>query len=310
MKIAIIGTGGIGGYFGGKLANAGYDVTFLARGKHLLALKENGLKVKSIQGDFHVEVVNATDNINKIGKCDLVILCLKAWQVKEIASELNSILHENSIILPLQNGVQTADELQAQIDSKHIIGGLCRIISKIESPGVINHFGINPIIVYGELDNSTSDRIVKLKEVFDKAGVSAKIADDIHSELWKKFISICISGLLAITKTSYGELREIPETRKMMVDLLNEIYLLSQKVGVRIDSDFIEKTVAGIDSLPYDTTSSLTRDVWEGKPSEIEYQNGDVVRIAEKYNVDVPVNRFVYSSIIPMEMKARKSVLK
>ena len=128
--------------------------------------------------------------------------------------------------------------------------------------------------------------------------------------LWKKFISICISGLLAITKTSYGELREIPETRKMMVDLLNEIYLLSQKVGVRIDSDFIEKTVAGIDSLPYDTTSSLTRDVWEGKPSEIEYQNGDVVRIAEKYNVDVPVNRFVYSSIIPMEMKARKSVLK
>ncbi len=309
MKIAIIGTGGIGGYFGGKLAKAGYDVTFLARGKQLAALKENGLSVKSINGDFHVERVNATDSIEKIGKCDLVILCLKAWQVKDIGSELKSILHENSIILPLQNGVQTADELQTEIDPKHIIGGLCRIISKIESPGVINHFGINPIIVFGELDNSISERVTKLKEVFDKASINAKVTDDIQSELWKKFIGICVSGLLAITKTNYGELRELSETRRMMVDLLTEIFLLSQKVGVKIECDFVDKSVAAIDALPYDTTSSLTRDVWEGKPSEIEYQNGAVVRIAAKYNVYVPVNRFVYSCILPMERKARQKLV-
>ncbi len=305
MKIAIIGTGGIGGYFGGKLAKAGYDVTFLARGKQLEALKERGLTVKSLQGDFHVEHVNATDKNSDIGNCDLVMLCLKAWQVKEIAGDLKSILHENSIILPLQNGVQTADELQTVIDSKHIIGGLCRIISKIESPGVINHFGINPIIVFGELNNSITDRVNKIKEVFDKAGINAKVTDDIQSELWKKFIGICVSGLLAITKTNYGELRELPETRQMMIDLLTEIYLLSHKVGAKIECDFVEKTVAAIDAFPYDTTSSLTRDVWEGKPSEIEYQNGAVVRIAAKYKMFVPVNRFVYSCILPMELKAR-----
>lgn len=305
MKIAIIGTGGIGGYYGGKLANAGYDVTFLARGKQLSALKENGLTVKSINGDFQVKTINATDKISEIGNCDLAILSLKAWQIKGIASDISSILKPDSIVLPLQNGVQTVDDLQPDINSKHIIGGLCRIISKIESPGVINHFGINPIIVFGELDNSITDRVNRLKEVFDKAGVNSKVSNDIQSELWKKFIGICVSGLLAVTKTNYGQLRELPETRRMMVELLNEIYLLSQKVGVNIESDFVDRTVAAIDAFPYDTTSSLTRDVWEGKPSEIEYQNGAVVRIAEKYNVDVPVNRFVYSCILPMERKAR-----
>lgn len=305
MRIAIIGTGGIGGYFGGKLALAGFDVTFLARGNQLKALRENGLTVKSINGDFHVKSVNATDKISDIGKCDLAILCLKAWQIKGIASDINSILKPDSIVLPLQNGVQTVDDLQPEINPKHIIGGLCRIISKIESPGTINHFGINPIIVFGELDNSITDRVNRVKELFDKAGINSKVSNDIQSELWKKFIGICVSGLLAVTKTNYGQLRELPETRAMMIELLNEIYHLSLKAGAKIEPDFVAKTVAAIDAFPNDTTSSLTRDVWEGKPSEIEYQNGTVVRLAQKYNIDVPINRFVYSCILPMERKAR-----
>lgn len=306
MKVAVIGTGGIGGYFGGKIAKAGFDVTFLARGKHLKALQENGLTVKSILGDFHINSVKATENIQDIGKCDLIILCLKAWQLKEIAKDLKTILKEDSVILPLQNGVVAVDDLAVEIDKKYIIGGLCRIISKIESPGVISHLGITPSIVFGELDNARTNRVERIKELFDKSEISSKISKDITADLWKKFISICVSGLLAVTKTTYGELRELPQTRQMMIDLLNEIYQLSQKMGIRIEADYVDRSVAAIDELSYETTSSLTRDVWEGKPSEIEYQNGTVVRLAEKYGVEVPINKFVYYSILPMELKARK----
>ncbi len=310
MRIAIIGTGGVGGYFGAKIAKAGFDVTFLARGEHLETMLNNGLTVKSILGDFRIENVKATDKITGIKNPDLVILGVKAWQIKEIRDDLKKIIHSNSMILPLQNGVLAAEELIENIDKSSVLGGLCRIISKIESPGVINHFGVNPTIVFGELDKSESKRTQELKSIFESAGIDSKISTDIEAELWKKFIAICVSALLAVTKTTYGELRELKETRQMMIGLYEEIFFLSQKIGVKIEPDFIEKTVAFADSLPYNATSSLTRDVWEGKPSEIEYQNGTVVRLGEKYGVDTPINKFVYSCILPNELKARGLNLK
>jgi 2-dehydropantoate 2-reductase len=308
MKISIIGTGGVGGYFGGRIAKAGFDVSFVARGEHLKAIKANGLTVKSMLGDFNVQHVRATDNVRDIGQSDLIILGVKAWQVKEVGSELKSIIQSKAIVLPLQNGVLAIDDLRESLGSENIIGGLCRIMSKIESAGVINHFGIEPSIVFGEVDRSKNERLHTVKELFEKSGINSKISDDIHSDLWKKFIAICVSGLLAVTRTTYGELRELNETRQMMIDLLHEIYQLSQKMHIQIEPDFISKTVTSIDSFPYDSTSSLTRDVWEGKPSEIEYQNGTVVRLADKFGLAVPVNRFVYNCILPMEKKARKNL--
>ncbi len=309
MKIAIIGSGGVGGYFGAKLAQSGNDVTFLARGEHKNAMQTQGLKIKSIDGDFLLEQVNVTDQIKDIQKCDLVIIGLKAWQLKDIRNELKALIKDsNTMILPLQNGVMAAEELKEVIPEENVLGGLCRIISKIDGPGIINHVGVKPTIVFGEWDGAQSQRTVELKKVLEDAGIVAKISEDIEAELWKKFIAICVSALLALTKTTYGELREIKETRQMMFDLLEEIYTLSQKVGVNIAPDFVEKTVSFIDTFPYKSTSSLTRDVWEGKPSEIHYQNGTVVALAEKYGVEVPVNRFVYNCIIPMEMKARNQV--
>jgi len=305
MKIAIIGTGGVGGYFGGKLAKAGYDVTFLARGEHLVAIQQKGLTVKSILGDFAIDPVKVTDRIDAIGLTDLVILGVKAWQVSDISKELLTIIKRDTTVLPLQNGVMAADELRENINQENIVGGLCRIISKIEAPGVINHFGVEPSILFGELDNEGTERIDLIRAMFDKAGISSKISEDITADLWEKFIGICVSGLLAVTKTTYGELRELKETRQLMIELLNEIYLLSQKIGIKIEPGFVGTTISVIDSFPYGSTSSLTRDVLEGRPSEIEYQNGTVVRLGEKYGVDTPVNRFVYTSILPMEMKAR-----
>jgi len=244
--------------------------------------------------------------MNCIGKADLILVAVKAWQVKEIAKELKELLYEKTIILPLQNGVMAADDLKEHIEEKYILGGLCRIFSKIENPGIINHFGLEPSVIFGELNQSNTERLQIINAVFNRAGIYNRISNNITAELWKKFIGICVSGLLAITKSAYGELRETKETRMLMIELLNEIYLLSQKTGVAIESDFVSNLVKTIDQYPYDCTSSLTRDVWEGKPSEIEYQNGTVVKLAEKYGIDTPINRFVYYSILPMEKKARK----
>jgi 2-dehydropantoate 2-reductase len=305
MHIAIIGTGGVGGYFGARLAQAGNDVTFVARGEHLKILLKNGLTLKSILGDVHIPDVKATDKISDIENPDLILLAVKAWQVKEIRDELKSIVSPSTVIIPLQNGVSAVDELAETVDRPNIMGGLCRIISKIESPGVIRHFGITPTIVFGELDKTISDRAVEINAMFNNAGIESKLSEDIEAEVWKKFISICVSGLMAVTKTSYGEIRELKETREMMIALLNEVYALSQKIGLNIGQDFVEKTVSFIDSITYDSTPSLARDVWEGRPSEIDYQNGTVVRLAEKFGVDTPINRFVYHCILPMELKAR-----
>lgn len=309
MNIAIVGSGGVGGFFGAKLASAGNRVIFLARGRHFEAIKSNGIVVKSIDGDFSVKNVGAAGSIGEMGLADLVLVCVKAWQVKEVRAELNSILHSESIVIPLQNGVLAAEELIEVLGKHHIVGGLCRIISKIEAPGVINHFGVTPTIVFGELDGSETERLHMIKRVFDEAGIKSKVTTDIQAEIWKKFISICVSGLLAVTKTNYGELRKLHATRQMMIDIFNEAYLVSQAIGVNIEPDFVDKTVSFIDSFPPDTTSSLTRDVWEEKPSEIEYQNGTVVKLGEKYGVETPLNRFVYSCILPMEMKARGLVI-
>lgn len=306
MKIAVIGAGGVGGYFGGRLAQADFDVTFIARGEHLKAMQENGLQVNSINGDFHVHTIHATDDIRAAKDAGLIILGMKAWQVAETGRSLQGILHPDAAVLPLQNGILATDELMAVLEPGQVLSGLCRIISKIEAPGIIAHFGVEPAIIFGEPDNRTRERTRQILDLFEKAGIKAWIAKDIKAELWKKFINICVSGLLAITRTTYGELRELKETREMMIALLDEIFLLSQQMHIQMDRDFVSKTVGFIDSFPYDSTSSLTRDVWEGKPSEIEYQNGTVVKLAAKLGLEVPINRFVYQCILPMEQKARK----
>jgi len=308
MKTGIIGAGGVGGYFGGRIANAGNNVTFVSRGEHLKAMQENGLTLKSIKGDFKIEKVNATDNFSDLAETDLILICVKAWQVKDIAQKLKDVVNKDTIVIPLQNGVSAADELKQYLGEYNVAGGLCFIISKIESPGIINHFGVEPSVTIGEIFNKNNSRLIKVKEAFDYSGIKSAISDDINADIWKKFITICVSGLLAVTKTTYGELRELKQTRKMMVDLLKEIYKVSQKAGIKIHNGFVEDTVSLIDTYPYASTSSLTRDVWEGKPSEIDYQNGMVVKLGQKYGVETPINKFVYNCILPMELKARRNL--
>jgi 2-dehydropantoate 2-reductase len=292
------------------LALKGNDVTFIARGEHLDQIRRNGLFVKGVNGDFHVNPVKATDQFSEAGKVDLIIMSVKAWQVKDISKEMKTMVGPDTVIIPLQNGILSPDEIKSEIKGDHVLGGLARIMSKIESPGVITHFGIEPTIVFGELDNKKSDRVQKIKQVFDDAHIYSKIADNIQSELWKKFIPICVGGLLAVTRSTYGEIRDLNETRKLIRDLISEIYNLSQKIGVPIKKEFIDTSINYIDTLPYDSASSMTRDIWEGKPSELEYQNGTVVRLGEKYKVPTPVNCFIYYCLLPQELKARAAQTK
>ncbi len=307
MKISIIGTGGVGGYFGGKLALAGNDVTFIARGKHLEAIQKNGLVVKSIKGDFIINPAKATDNLNCIKDSELVIVCTKAWQVSEIAEKIAPLVNEETIILPTQNGVLAFEELAEFIPRRNVLGGLCRTFCKIESPGVISHMGLDPTIVFGEIDNRNTDRISKLNKLFNEAGITNIVAKDIDAELWKKFIMICSSALLVVTNTNYGELRSFNETRALVKELYKEIFDVAVAAGVKLSSELVERTMQNLDTYPPDSKSSLTRDVREGRPSEIEYQNGTVVKLGIKFGVPTPVNRFVYYCIKPSEEKARNT---
>lgn len=308
MKILIVGTGGVGGYFGGRLAAAGHDVTFIARGAHKEAIEKNGLKVKSINGDFSVEQVKVTDKISEVATPGLVIIAVKAWQVKEIARQLKSVIDEKTMVLPLQNGVLTSDEIKEFLPSKNVLSGLCRIISKIDAPGIINHMAVDPTIVFGECDSSQTQRVLDLQKIFEEAGFKARVSKDIQADLWRKFLAICVSGLLAVTRSTYGEVREQKETRQMMRNIFEEIAKLAKALKINLEPDLVDKTMAFIDTFPYNSTSSLTRDIWDGKPSELEYQNGTVVKLAEKAGVDVPLNQFVYYSLLLMEKRARRKL--
>ena len=306
MNITIVGSGGVGAYFGGKLAKAGNNVTFIARGKHLEAINKNGLTVKSFLGDFEVKPAFATDKISKSPKADLIIIAVKAWQVKEVAEELLDIIKDDTMVLPLQNGVLSSEELRQVLPHNNVLSGLCRIISKIESPGVISHLAVEPSITFGEFDNSKTERVFELLKTFQEAGIKSNVADDIQAERWKKLIYICSSGWLAVTRSTNGQIMEHPDTKDILLNLFVEVATVARKLGVNIPSDYEEKTLALAETFPYDSTSSLTRDIWAERPSELEYQNGTVVRLAKKVGVDVPINRMIYYSLLLMEKRARE----
>ena len=305
MKILIYGTGGVGGYFGGKLALSGNDVTFIARGAHLEAIRSNGLKIKSPDGDFVISNPKVTNEVAGLGAMDLIILGIKSWQVKEAALSVKDLVKPETILLPLQNGVFANDEIKEAIGAHHLVGGLCKIISRIESPGIIRHMMYEPSIAVGELDNQRSERVESLQKLLVDAGISTAIVPDIDAALWKKFMFICTGGLGALTRSPYGVNREMPETRKLLLQLISEIYTLAIQMGIKLREEDKEKTMKIVDSLPHQATSSMQRDIMEGRPSELEYLTGAVVKMAKANGVDTPVNAFIYHCLLPIEHKNR-----
>src|SRR5262245_45710466 len=306
MRIAIFGTGGVGGYFGGRLAQAGEDVTFIARGEHLRAIRDTGLRVDSLNGDFVIYPAKATDNVREAGTIDLVIVGVKAWQVPAAAQAMKPLVGSHTTVLPLQNGVDAVGQLAAELGSDRVIGGLCKIVSFVAAPGHIRHAGFAPSVVIGEMDNRRTDRIVAIHDRFAHAGIETTIADDIQAALWMKFLFIAsFSGMGAVANVPAGKLRSDPELQSQMLKAMEEIRALAHARGVDVPANAIETVMAGLNALPKDATSSMQRDIAAGKPSELESQNGAVVRMARETGVAVPTHQSIYDALKPLELKAR-----
>lgn len=298
MRIVILGTGGVGGYFGGRLAQAGEDVTFIARGEHLRAIKTSGLRVDSQLGDFTVFPAKATDDVMEIGEVDLVILGVKAWQVPGAAREMKPMVGPTTTVVPMQNGVEAAAQLVSELGYEKVIGGLCRILSYVVGPGHIHHIGYKPSIIIGELDNRRTDRIKSIEEVFKNAGLEISVAADIQIALWTKFLFIAsFSGIGAIANAPAKVIRNDPKWRTQMINAMQEIYALAHARGINLPSNSIETVMASVDSLPEESTSSMQRDIAAGKPSELESQNGAVVRMARESGVAVPTHKLIYETL-------------
>lgn len=306
-RICIIGTGGVGGYFGARLANSGYDVTFVARGEHLKAIRNQGLLVKSINGDVKIFPAKVTDEPK--GEFDLVLVAVKVWHIRELGDMLKRIVGESTVVLPLENGIEAVDLLQQFVSPSQVLGGLCRIFSSIEAPGIINHSAYDPSITFGELDNSLSDRAKEIGGIFKNSNIRFTIAEDIEKEIWIKFIFIASTSTIgALTRSSYGVYRSLSETRQLLSDVINEMVEVGIAKGVNITKKLVGKTLDFIDKMPADATTSLQRDMMEGKPSELDAQLGALIRLARKYHVTVTRCAFVYAALLPQENQARKNL--
>jgi 2-dehydropantoate 2-reductase len=307
MKIAVFGTGGVGGYFGGKLAQTGENVTFIARGEHLKAIQTSGLKFSSIQGDFLIHPAQATDSTESIGIVDLIILAIKAWQLDSSIAQIKPLIGESTIILPLLNGIEHIDILLSAFGKKHVIGGLCRISTFIEGAGHINHKGVQPHIAFGELDNSRTERIEKIYKMFSGINdITAEIPADIHTAMWGKFILISsTSGVGAVSRMSINEYRDIPEFRNMLIQAMHETANVARARGASIASDLVDGIMKRIDATPIGMLTSMQKDIMEGRPSELDHQIGAVIRIGKTVNIPTPIHEKIYAELIPLEQKAR-----
>ena len=308
MKIAIFGSGGVGGYFGGRLAQAGQDVTFIARGAHLAAVTESGLRVDSIGGDFAVHPARATDSPQSMGHVDLVILATKAWQLDSAIEQMKPLVGAGTMILPLLNGMEHMDVLLAAFGREHVLGGLCRLSAFVAAAGHIRHVGIPPFIAFGELDNSKSARVDSLREMFSALnGITVDVPADINVAMWEKFVFISgTSGVGAFTRQPIGEFRANPETRTMLFNAMNETAAVARARGIPLSESFVSDTMKRIDTIQPDVMASMQKDMMEGRPSELNEQTGAVIRMGRAVGVPTPTHEAIYAKLLPLENKARR----
>ena len=305
MKIAVIGAGGVGGFFGGRLARAN-DVTFIVRGRTLAALREKGLRVESIDGDFHLQPISATDDPSSVGPVDAVLVAVKAWQLAEAAQSALPLLGPETVVVPLQNGIDAPEELLSLLPAPNVVGGLCAIVSFVIEPGHIRHAGAKPFVMFGELHGRVTPRLEALRDAFIGVGVHAEIPPDIRRSMWTKLLFIApMSGIGALTRVPIGVWRSLPETRALAERAVQEIIAIATARGIDLGGDALPLTMGRYDGLPPESTSSLQRDVIGGHPSELEAQLGTIVRMAREQKVPAPVLETLYACLLPAEAAAR-----
>jgi 2-dehydropantoate 2-reductase len=307
MKFAIMGTGGIGGYFGGLLARTGQDVTFIARGTHLQAIREKGLIVKSVHGDFTIFPAKATDNPTEVEFVDVILFTTKTYQTDEAAPLIKPMVGPNTVVVSLQNGIDSAERVGAVVGMEYMLGGTTWCSVAIEAPGVIGQYSQFRRIAIGELNGRKTPRLQAVYNALDSSGVTVESSNNILKVLWTKFVFIAPVMLMgSLTRMTFGDYRDVPEARAVLSEAINEVAALAKASGVTLDADVTAKTLAFIDSSEPGIKPSMQRDVESGKPSELESMIGVAVRLGTKYNVPTPVMRFAYAMLKPRELKTQR----
>jgi len=296
LKIVMMGSGGVGGFFGGRLAKVGCDVSFVARGSHLQALRANGLTIENeAQGDIHVPKVEVTDDPASLGVADLVILSVKLWDTESAARAIRPIVGPRTGVLSLQNGVVKDDILRRVFDPAQVMGGVCYVATHIARPGVIEQVGTMQRIVVGEYDGRTSDRARELHEALSRSGVNAELSSDVRRAIWEKYVFLV--GLSATTTTmrsTIGPIRDNPRTRAFLHDIMREVVAVGRAQGVALPEDYADQRLAFADTVPATMTSSMHHDLERGNRIEVEWLSGGVVQLGARSGVPTPCNRAVW----------------
>ncbi len=299
MRIAIVGAGGVGGYFGGRLAEAGADVSFLARGAHLDAMRERGLRITSPKGDLHLPRVQAAADAREIGPVDVVLFAVKLYDVEAALATLPPLLGPHTAVVPLQNGVDSVAAVTAAVGRDRAAGGTCYVSAVIEAPGVIKHTAMDHLI-FGELDRRRSPRLAALAEACAGATFQATLSDDIVLAIWTKFVRLSVmSGMTAVTRSPLGVIRNDAELWAMLQRAVREAMGVAHAKGIAVAASTVEDVAAAYAALPPQTKSSMLEDLERGRRLELPWLSGAVVRIGREVGVPTPIHEFITAVLRP-----------
>ncbi len=298
MRIAVMGSGGVGGYVGGRLAAAGRDVTFVARGAHLAAIRERGLALRSALGDVLIRPAQASDDPAAIGPVDLVIFAVKLYDTEAAAAASRPLVGPATGVVTLQNGIDSTDLLRRVLGPDHVIGGVAHIAAVIEEAGVIRHTGSMASFMFGELDGASSERIGALSRALQAAGVDHRISQDIRRDIWDKMAFLAsFAGLTALMRLPIGPIREDAATRAMLCDALGEATAVARAKGISLAEDFVERTLERCDRLPYEMKSSMLQDLERGLRLELPWLSGAIVRLGEELGIPTTTHAFITTAL-------------
>jgi 2-dehydropantoate 2-reductase len=295
MRIAVMAAGAVGGYFGARLAQAGHEVAFVARGRQLEALRAHGLRVESPLGDLHLPDVNVTDEPAEIGTVDLVLFSVKLWGTLEAAEAIKPLLGGKTAVVSFQNGVVKDDILRQTLGAGHVIGGVCYIAATIAEPGLIRHSGTLAKLVFGEYDGSLSPRVRQFRDACADSGIDAEISDRIEQAIWEKFVFLVgLSGATSLARSAIGPIRSHPRSRAFLHDTMEEVVQVARAQGVLLPAGYADERLAFTDQLPASMTSSMYHDLERGNRLEVAWLSGDVVERGVRLGVATPCNRAIF----------------
>jgi 2-dehydropantoate 2-reductase len=306
-RFAILGAGALGCYLTALMTRSGHPVALLARGRHLDAIRREGIHVEEPEESYGVSPAIVTDRPADVGPVDAVILTVKAWQVPEAAAELRPLVASGTRVLPLQNGIETWDELAKVLGDKTPLMGLCRVVCALTAPGHVRHVGTPPAIAMGERDGgSLSENAAALAAALQTSGVRVDTSQDMRVALWEKLMFIAaVSGTGAVARANVGEMRGCPPTRDLLRRILDEAAGVARATGVSLAEDAAGRAMAFVDGMAPASTASMQRDISEGRPSELEAIIGVIVRLGREAGIPTPATSFVYASLLPQERRVR-----